>query len=184
MPNPFKSLSLPRKRRAEGALRFPLFLDMKGKELDIDRILPIINELIAVEPTVFLVNVKIKPINNIKVYLDADMGLPIEICARITRKLRKEVEDKGWYNDGDFSLEVSSPGVDEPLLMLRQYQKNIERKLEVTLADEQVLTGILKNVLDDKIALEITTGKGKKATVITNEILFEQIKKAVVQIVF
>jgi ribosome maturation factor RimP len=157
---------------------------MKVMALEIERLLPVIKEVIVIEPLVFLVNVKIKPTNNIKVYLDADTGLSIELCARITRKLRKEIEEKGWYGEGDFSLEVSSPGVDEPLTMLRQYQKNVGRKLEVTLLDEQVLTGTLKKANNDTIEIEVTEGKGKKATVKIMELLTAQIKKAIVQIVF
>ncbi|MEI9935533.1 MAG: hypothetical protein WDM71_11945 [Ferruginibacter sp.] len=38
--------------------------------------------------------------------------------------------------DGIFSLEVSSPGIEEPLKILRQYKKNIGRKIEVLLQDE------------------------------------------------
>ena len=69
---------------------------------------------------VFLVEIKIKPINNIKIYLDADAGLGIEKCIKINRALYKIMEEMAIYPDGDFSLEVSSPGVDEPLKLHRQ----------------------------------------------------------------
>ena len=41
---------------------------------------------------VFLVEIKIKPINNIKIYLDADAGLGIEKCIKINRALYKIME--------------------------------------------------------------------------------------------
>ncbi|HRD44072.1 MAG TPA: ribosome maturation factor, partial [Ferruginibacter sp.] len=40
---------------------------------------------------VFLVDIRIKPTNNIKVYLDADDGLAIEKCIKINRALYKSI---------------------------------------------------------------------------------------------
>jgi Uncharacterized protein conserved in bacteria len=73
-----------------------------------------------------LVQVKIKPTNNIKVFLDGDNGITIEDCIKVNRKLYAEIEELAMYPDGDFSLEVSSPGVGEPLLLQRQYVKKCE----------------------------------------------------------
>ena len=64
---------------------------------------------------IFLIEIKIKPINNFKIYLDADSGLGIEKCIKINRALYRQMEEMGLYPDGDFSLEVSSPGLGEPL---------------------------------------------------------------------
>ena len=64
---------------------------------------------------IFFVDMKVKPTNNIKIFLDADSGLGIEKCIKINRRLYKQVEEMGFYPEGDFSLEVSSPGIDEPL---------------------------------------------------------------------
>ena len=133
---------------------------------------------------IFLVSIKIKPTNNIKVYLDADSGLGIDQCSRINRALYKTLEEQGMYPDGNFSLEVSSPGVDEPLKMLRQYKKNIGRELLVQFQDDSQRTGRLTDVLDDSVVLEFTEGKGKKAELKKEEIAFAQIKKAIVQIKF
>ena len=72
-----------------------------------------------------MVEVRIKPTNNIKVYIDGDQGVSIEKLVNYNRKLYKKIEEDGMYPNGDFSLEVSSPGLDEPLKMHRQYQKNI-----------------------------------------------------------
>ena len=88
----------------------------------------LVGKIIEGNEDVFLVSIRIKPTNNFKIYLDADSGLSIEKCIRINRTLYKTIEEEAWYPDGNFSLEVSSPGVDEPLKMLRQYKKNIGRK--------------------------------------------------------
>ena len=133
---------------------------------------------------VFLVEIRIKPINNIKIYLDADNGLGIEKCIKINRALYKIMEEMGMYPEGDFSLEVSSPGVEEPLKMNRQYHKNIGRNVEVITNDNNRLEGLLKGVNDDAIEIETTEGKGKKVIVRTNNIEFSSIKQTRVQIKF
>ena len=132
----------------------------------------------------FIVNVKIKPINNIKVFLDADEGLSISKSATVNRKLHHLIEESGMFPEGDYSLEVSSPGVDEPLVSLRQYNKNIGRKVLVTLADAEATEhlGILKAVTEENLLLEVTQGKKKEIVMV--EIPVVNIKSIVVQIIF
>ena len=132
---------------------------------------------------IFIVNIKIKPINNIKVYLDADSGLSIDKCTAVNRKLYAQIEAEQLFPDGDFSLEVSSPGVDEPLLQLRQYKKNMGRKVTVTDTEGKERTGLMKDVTDEHITLEIKGAKTKDATIIA-EIPFANIKTTIVQIIF
>ncbi len=81
---------------------------------------------------IFICSVKMKPVNNIKVFLDADGGLPIEKIAKLNRRLNALIEEAQLFPEGDYSLEVSSPGIDEPLAQIRQYKKNVGRKLLVT----------------------------------------------------
>lgn len=144
----------------------------------------LIEKLIAPYEDVFLVSVRIKPTNNIKIFLDADSGLSIEKCVKINRGLYKVIEEDAWYPDGNFSLEVSSPGVDEPLQLLRQYKKNIGRNLEVTLMDESKKEGKLISVEENGIQIEYTEGKNKKAVTHLKEIAFSEIKQSIVLISF
>ncbi len=132
---------------------------------------------------IFIVNIKVKPVNNIKVYLDADSGFSIEKCTQVNRKLYARIEEEQMFPNGDFSLEVSSPGVDEPLLQARQYKKNIGRKVTVTDNEGVERTGLMKEATDDHITLEIKGAKPKDAIIIA-EIPFVNIKKTVVQIIF
>jgi ribosome maturation factor RimP len=141
-----------------------------------------INDLLANRPGFFLVQVRIKPTNNLKVFIDADQGVSIDDCIKLNRPLYKVIEEAKIFPDDDFSLEVSSPGVGEPLLMLRQYTKNMGRWLQVKMVDGPVLEGTLKEATEDGILLEVTTGKGKKAVTEIHSILFEQIKEASVQV--
>lgn len=130
----------------------------------------------------FLTAIRIKPTNNIKVFLDADSGLDIGKCAIVNRKLYHLIEESGMYPDGNFSLEVSSPGVDEPLHSARQYKKNIGRTVEVTPLEGIAVTGRLKEVHEDKLVLAI---KGtKKEAPKEVYIPLDLIKTTIVQVTF
>ncbi len=132
----------------------------------------------------FIVEVKVKPTHNIKVYLDADNGLDIDRCIKINRALYKALEEAAYFPEGDFSLEVSSPGIGEPLKQYRQFVKNTGRDVEVTGNDAQVFTGKLLAVTTEAVTIEITTGKGKKLLVTQQEIPFAEIKHTKVLIKF
>lgn len=136
------------------------------------------------EEDVFLVDMKVKPTNNFKIYLDADSGLAIEKCIKINRSLYKKIEEEGLYPEGDFSLEVSSPGIDEPLKLHRQYNKNVGRNIEVKLKDGSVKEGKLTNVSEEEITLEFTEGKGKKAVQQQLQLPFSEIQQTKVLIKF
>ena len=136
------------------------------------------------EEDIFLVSTKIKPTNNVKIYLDADSGLPIEKCIRINRSLYRQIEEKGIFPNGDFSLEVSSPGIDEPLKLWRQYKKNTGREVEVILSDDTRQEGKLTQVNEDSITINFTEGKGKKAITRELEIPFSEIKQTKVRVKF
>jgi ribosome maturation factor RimP len=168
----------------KGTKSFPSsFLTMEVNELK-DRIYTLIEPLLQEDPSYFLVHVKVKPGHVIRVYIDGDQGLPIKQCTSFNRRLYKAIEEAAWFPEGDFALEVSSPGVDEPLVLNRQYVKNIGRNVEVILNDETVYVGNLKEVTDKDILIEWTAGKGKKATQEQLLIPFENIKSTIVQIQF
>lgn len=135
-------------------------------------------------PEVFLVEIKDTPGNQITVLLDADNGITIEKCTAINRVLYKYIEESALFPDGDFSLEVSSPGVDKPLKLHRQYKKNIGRKVEVLLIDGAKLEGTLTQVNEEDIIIEEQQCKRKKITMKTTAILFNQIKHTTVLITF
>ncbi len=144
----------------------------------------LLGQLLADTEDTFLVSVRIKPTNNIKVFLDADGGLSIDKCVKINRAMYRTIEEKGWYPDGNFSLEVSSPGIDEPLKIFRQYKKNIGRKVAIVLNDDTNLEGKLLEANENFIQLEITEGKNKKAVTLVKDIPFDQIKQTTVQVEF
>jgi len=140
--------------------------------------------LLAGEPSHFLVEVRIKPTNNIKVFVDADQGVQLSDLINYNRKLYKELEESGLFPNDDFSLEVSSPGLDEPLKLHRQYKKNLGRFVEVTLNDMTKREGKLLDSTEDGIVIEVEEGKGKKKTTKQESILFDNIKTTKIQIRF
>ena len=133
----------------------------------------------------------------VTVLLDSDMGITIEECAQVSRKLGGEMDELNFFGESPFILEVSSPGVDFPLTFPRQFVRNIGRQLVVTLEDGVTRKGILESVSDDQILLNIepekkAKSKKKKEVDLTTELVpagptpisFEQIKKATVEISF
>jgi ribosome maturation factor RimP len=155
-----------------------------ASETNIQSLTGMVQDLLQDDPDCFLVEVWIKPTNNIRVALDADAGLPIEKCVSLNRRLYKKIEEAGLYPDGNFSLEVSSPGLDEPLKMHRQYVKNISRPVEVLLQDGSTTEGVLIAVNENDIEVEETKGKNKKKEVLQHTIPFINIKSTKIQIKF
>lgn len=66
----------------------------------------------------------------VQIFVDTDQGIRIEDCAEISRELSPAL-DAGSVIPGTYQLEISSPGIDRPLFLLRQYNKNIGRRFRV-----------------------------------------------------
>jgi ribosome maturation factor RimP len=144
----------------------------------------LVGKLLEEEQAYFLVSVNIRPINNISVFIDGDEGVTIEKCVKINRMLYKQIVETELFVDGAFSLEVSSPGVDEPLKLKRQYFKNIGRLLEIDTTEGNHLEGKLLLADESAIELEEERGKGKKKETIKHFLQYDHIKKAVVKVIF
>jgi ribosome maturation factor RimP len=142
-----------------------------------------LNDLIEGNDDLFLVELLVSPANDIKVFLDSDKGITIDKCIRINRALYRRIEEE-LFPDGNFSLEVSSPGVDEPLKLKRQYKKNVGRMVEVLMNDNARKEGKLVEADEDHIVIEESEGKGKKAVHKKTTILFNQIKHTKVLVTF
>ena len=169
-------------KRREPGCSLLLLSGIMSRDNQIETVQKLLQPLLTED--IFLVDIKIKPINNIKIYLDADSGLGIEKCIKINRALYKIIEEMGIYPDGDFSLEVSSPGIDEPLKINRQYVKNVGREVELKGHDDSIRTGKLTSVTENDLTIEYTEGKNKKAVTHTVTIPFTDIKQTKVQVKF
>lgn len=140
-----------------------------------------VNFLLESDPDNFLVDVRIAPGNHIEVFIDNDNGITIEKCVAVNRGLYKKIEEE-LFPDGNFSLEVSSPGLEEPLKLHRQFKKNLGRFVEVTLHDGTCTEGKLISASDNSI--EIEEAKGKKKEPVKHTLLFEHIKTTKIKVVF
>lgn len=116
------------------------------------------------------------------VVIDGDRGVTIDECADMSRKLSKALDDSDFFLEPYF-LEVSSPGLDHPLILNRQFKKNIGRKLKIVM-DNKTMEGLLENVTEDGIQINREIGSGKKKETQTDTISFSDIKKAFVLISF
>ncbi|MDP4263526.1 MAG: ribosome maturation factor [Bacteroidota bacterium] len=150
-----------------------------------------VGALIRDEPGVFLVDIRIKPTNNVKIFVDADNGVNIDKLVQYNRRLYKDLEESNFFPGNDFSLEISSPGLDEPLKLHRQYLKNIGRYVEVIKKDGTRTEGKLVSVTETEITVEEEKGKNlpgrqasKKKEMITHIISFDNIKTTKIQIKF
>lgn len=135
----------------------------------------------------FLVDLKLHAHNKLDVFLDCDFGITFEKCQQISRYLEQYLDEEQWLGE-KYVLEVSSPGVSRPLMMQRQYPRNIGRKVEVKLNDGDKRTGTLREVEEDHIVLEekvrVKEGKRKKTEVVETEISFSSIEHTKVKITF
>ena len=155
-----------------------------NKEQIIDTVRKQLTAVLAENPAHFLADIRIKPTNNIKVFLDGDGGVGIDDLVKYNKKLYKVLEEMELFPDGDYSLEVSSAGLDEPLKLERQYIKNIGRLVDITLLDDTLVSGDLLKFENDVVSVQQTIGKGKKAEIKVVEIPLSEIKTTKVGIKF
>jgi ribosome maturation factor RimP len=119
----------------------------------------------------------------ILVVVDGDRGVTIDDCARLSRALSSTLDQENLMQE-DYTLEVSTPGVDHPLKLRRQYKKNVGRMFKLVLTDKQIERGKLTGLTEEEIQLEQAYGEGKKKELKTIRIPFSRIEKALVQVSF
>ena len=134
----------------------------------------------------FLVDLKFSAADDITVILDGDQGVTLQDCLDASRAIEFNMDRE----EHDFSLQVMSAGLSEPLTTPRQYRKNIGRELDLLMTDSTKIEGELAKVDEDKITLVLRyrkpkeVGKGKVDVVEEKEIPYTEIKKALVTIKF
>jgi ribosome maturation factor RimP len=138
------------------------------------------------EKEYFVVDVQIKQLKEKKrvtVLLDGDAGVNIDVCAKVSRSLGDYIEQLNLIETA-YNLEVSSPGVDNPLKFFRQYPQHIGRNLLVSLKNGTQLEGTLEAAENGHLTIEEKKGKGKKIEKITHRISFEDVVGSKVLISF
>lgn len=117
---------------------------------------------LLLEKNVFLVDIKITQGRRLEVYLDTDEGIHIDDCATVSRFLEKHLDGSGIVPE-NYILEVSSPGMTNPLKVPRQYKRRIGRKLEVLKTNgEMIVAQLIEADLEGIKLKEILEEKKKK----------------------
>ncbi|HEY0054174.1 MAG TPA: ribosome assembly cofactor RimP [Pedobacter sp.] len=147
------------------------------------RVIDLVEEKISDRPDLFLVDVKMHVNGKLIILVDGDNGIAVGDCAAISRHVGYHLEEENVIEQA-YNLEVSSPGIDMPLTMKRQYEKNTGRNIEVkTLGTKR--EGKLLSVTDEGISIEEKIKeKGKKAEMIESFIPFADITETKVLISF
>lgn len=151
--------------------------------MDEDKIRKVIEEKIM-EPDFqdcFVTEIKYNAGRNyLTVYMDSDSGMTLPKCKAFSRQIETYLDDTLLLGE-HYGLDVSSPGLDRPLTMVRQYKKNIGRELKVDLVDGRTLIGELVSVQPEEIVLNIQKSKRE---VLPETLSFDVIQKSLVQIKF
>lgn len=153
--------------------------------MDIEkRVTELVEEKIADRADLFLVSVKMLPNGKLVILVDGDKGIGIADCAAISRHVGFHLEEENAIETA-YNLEVSSPGIDHPLTMPRQFVKNVGRALALKMADGSKREGKLTGLTEDAIVIEETKKeKGKKAEQVESVIPMGQITETKVVISF
>ena len=153
--------------------------------MDVKRVSTLVDEALKENESLFLIDLKTGEDNSIRVIVDGDEGVPLSECIRISR----HVEHNLNREEEDFSLEVTSPSITDPIQERRQYNKNVGRILQIK-TDAGSFEGKLTEIIEDQLVLQWKTrepkpiGKGK-ITVEKREIFpIENISEAKVKIIF
>lgn len=151
-----------------------------------EKVEALLEQALSENPTLFLIDFTINAENRIKVILDGDLGVSLQDCVNVSRVIEHNLDRE----EQDFALEVMSAGASSPLVNIRQYKKNIGRKLQVKTIEGAVFEGQLTQVNEDSFALEWKarepkkTGKGKETIEKKEVLLYNQVKEATVIISF
>ncbi|OYD42994.1 ribosome assembly cofactor RimP [Sphingobacterium sp. WM] len=149
-----------------------------------NRVIELVEEKIADRPDLFIVSVRFLKNGVLEILLDGDNGIAIEDCVQVSRHVGFHLEEENVI-DKAYRLEVSSPGIDSPLLLKRQFEKNIGRSIQMKMLDGTKKEGELLSITDDSISIEEKVKeKGKKAVLVQADIPLDQIKETKVLISF
>ncbi len=170
----------------EGTRKSPLCLSKILKMELKEQLLEIAQQHLK-DDTYFIVDVIVKGTGGGKmkvlILLDGDEGVNIDDCAELSRAIGMYVETEEVIEQA-YILEVSSPGLDHPLMLNRQFAKNTGRKLKLQMKDGQQHTGKLLEVSESGFEFEKEVKEKKKTVHQLVSISFEEIEKANVLVSF
>ncbi|MCA0932688.1 ribosome assembly cofactor RimP [Lutimonas saemankumensis] len=153
--------------------------------MDENLVRKLVDEAVAENEALFLLDLNFGADRSIKVVVDGDTGVPLSECIRISRHVEHNLDREAE----DFSLEVTTPSITDPLTNNRQFNKNIGRTLKVK-TDNEIFEGKLTEVSEEGIRLfwkarePKPIGKGKITVEKEKFLPLSEIKEAKVKIIF
>ncbi len=133
----------------------------------------------------FLTEVVARPAGSktkISVFLDGDEGISIDTCAQVSREISKELDQLDLLKH-PYTLMVSSPGLDRPLKLPRQYQRNIGKQVKINLKNDLLIKGTLKQANREFVIIEEIPDKPQGQTK-EEKLLLSEIKTTHVLVTF
>lgn len=101
----------------------------------------------------FLTGSEIEENGNFIFYMDSEEPLNMKVLTEFTRHISVLI-DEGSFDDTPFTFEISSPGADRPLTDIRQFNKHIGRKLQITNSQNEEFEAQFLNLLHNNDSLE------------------------------
>ena len=118
----------------------------------------------------------------LRVVVDSDAGADLDQIADVSRALSAKLDETDAMGEGEYVLEVSSPGADRPLTEHRHYVRAVGRLVKLQLHEGGELVARILTVDDEGLDLEVPGVKGRKPT--ARRVTFTEIAKARVEIEF
>jgi ribosome maturation factor RimP len=151
-----------------------------------EKVAHLLEKALEENKSLFLIDLTITEDNQIRVIIDGDHGVTVDDCIAISRAIEHNLDRE----EVDFSLEVMSAGVSEPLSLPRQFKKNIGRNLKVKTTNNEKIEGELIAANEENCTLTWTTrepkpvGKGKITVQKEANLPYKEIMEAKVMITF
>ncbi|MFH8581795.1 ribosome maturation factor RimP [Streptomyces zaomyceticus] len=118
----------------------------------------------------------------VRIVVDSDEGVELDACAELSRAISGKLDETDVMGEGEYVLEVSSPGADRPLTQHRHYVRATGRLVKLQLAETEELVARILAVDENGLDLEVPGVKGRKPT--ARRVEFADIVKARVEIEF
>jgi ribosome maturation factor RimP len=128
-----------------------------GGSLDPDKIAEVIRPVVAAAG-MDLESVRVTAAGRrrlLRVVVDSDQGVSLDDAATVSRELSAALDTVAVMGDFPYTLEVSSPGVDRPLTEPRHWQRAAGRLVQVTVADEGVVSGRVVSADAEGVTLDV-----------------------------
>ena len=146
----------------------------------------LLSDALEENEALFLIELSFLAENKILIEIDGDNGVTLKECMRISRYINDNLDRE----EEDYGLEVTSPDIAKPLMVKRQYQKNIGKTLQIKTTTNENYEGVLTETNENQVFLEWKArepkpiGKGKVTVVKTATIEYKNIQEAKVKIIF